>query len=255
MKTLSPQLKKKLTEYLSIKQETGLIPYYLWSSPSHSQPISPQESPMSKKSQTSSPPSKSERLSDLKEKMKEDTRCKLFEGSTQLVFGVGNPDAGLMFVGEAPGRDEDLKGEPFVGRAGQLLTKIIEAMGMKREEVYISNVVKSRPPENRTPTPHEMQVWAPFLFEEILIVRPKILVALGNVAVQSLIASEKTITTLRGHLHRWPSQTLKAIEGHEIEPESILLMPTYHPAYLLRNPNMKKPVWDDMKIVMEELKK
>jgi DNA polymerase len=166
-------------------------------------------------------------------------RCRLCEGRTNLVFGVGSPRARLMFVGEGPGADEDAKGEPFVGRAGQLLTKIIESMGMTREQVYIANVVKCRPPENRVPRPDEVAECAPFLFRQIQAIRPRVVVCLGTPAVQTVLGTKETITRLRGNFR---------------EIDGIRIMPTYHPAYLLRNPNAKKDVWEDMKKVMALLK-
>jgi len=168
------------------------------------------------------------------------TRCGLCRNRTNVVFGVGNPIARLMFVGEGPGADEDLKGEPFVGRAGQLLTKIIESMGMEREDVYIANVVKCRPPENRTPLPDEIATCSPFLFQQILAIRPRVVVCLGTPATQTVLGTRDTITRLRGTFH---------------EINGIRVMPTFHPAYLLRNPAAKRDVWDDMKKVMAELKK
>jgi len=162
-------------------------------------------------------------------------RCKLHAlGRTQVVFGVGNPDADLMFVGEAPGADEDVRGEPFVGRAGQLLTKIIEAIGMTRGEVYIANVIKCRPPGNRNPEPDEVERCEPFLFRQIDAVKPKVIVALGKFAAQSLLKTNDPITRIR---------------GREYAYRSAILMPTYHPAYLLRNPSAKREVWDDMRRV------
>jgi len=167
-------------------------------------------------------------------------RCKLCSGRTHLVFGVGNPRAKLMFVGEGPGRDEDLQGEPFVGRAGQLLTDIItKGMGLKREDVYICNVVKCRPPENRNPEPDEVAACEPFLKKQIDIVRPEIIVALGKFAVQTLLQSKAPISRLRGN---WSSY------------HGIKLMPTFHPAYLLRNPADKKLVWEDIKKVIKEMR-
>ena len=166
-------------------------------------------------------------------------RCKLWPGRTHLVFGVGNPKAKLMFVGEGPGRDEDLQGEPFVGRAGQLLTDIItKGMGLKREDVYIANVIKCRPPENRNPEPDEVASCEPFLKKQIDLVRPEIIVALGKFAVQTLLQSKVPITRIRGNWHSY---------------HGIKLMPTLHPAYLLRNPADKKLVWEDIKKVMKEL--
>ena len=162
-------------------------------------------------------------------------RCKLHTlGRRQVVFGVGNPDADLMFVGEAPGADEDIQGEPFVGRAGQLLTKIIEAIGLKRSDVYIANVIKCRPPGNRNPEPDEVERCEPFLFRQIDSVKPKVIVALGKFAAQSLLKINDPITRLRGREYRFRSATL---------------IPTFHPAYLLRNPSSKREVWEDMKRV------
>lgn len=181
-------------------------------------------------------------------------RCRLCEQRTNIVFGVGNPRARLMFVGEGPGRDEDKKGEPFVGRAGQLLDKIIGAMGMKRADVYIANVVKCRPPENRNPAPDEIETCGPYLFRQIEIIQPRVIVGLGNHAVQTLMQTEAKITGLRGRFHPWPSAVVKAKTDTSLAEGSIRLMPTYHPAFLLRNPAMKRPVWEDMQKVMEELK-
>jgi DNA polymerase len=162
-------------------------------------------------------------------------RCKLADlGRTQVVFGVGNPRADLMFVGEAPGADEDAQGEPFVGRAGQLLTKIIEAIGMRREDVFIANVLKCRPPQNRNPEPDEVAQCEPFLHRQIDIVKPKVIVALGKFAAQCLLKTNDPITRLR---------------GREFQYRDAILMPTYHPAYLLRTPSAKREVWEDMKRV------
>jgi DNA polymerase len=162
-------------------------------------------------------------------------RCKLHTlGRRQVVFGVGNPSADLMFVGEAPGADEDIKGEPFVGRAGQLLTKIIEAIGLSRTDVYIANVIKCRPPGNRNPEPDEVERCEPFLFRQIDTIKPKVIVALGKFAAQSLLRTTEPITRLRGREYRY---------------RNAVLMPTYHPAFLLRNPSAKRDVWEDMKRV------
>ncbi|OFW00418.1 MAG: hypothetical protein A3I61_04755 [Acidobacteria bacterium RIFCSPLOWO2_02_FULL_68_18] len=168
------------------------------------------------------------------------TRCKLHGlGRRQIVFGVGNPDARLMFVGEAPGADEDLQGEPFVGRAGQLLTKIIEAIGLRRQDVYIANVIKCRPPNNRNPESDEVEQCERFLFRQIDTIRPTVIVALGKFAAQSLLRTTDPITRLRGREFRY---------------RDAILMPTYHPAYLLRTPSAKREVWGDMKRVREILK-
>lgn len=166
-------------------------------------------------------------------------RCRLAGGRTQIVFGVGNPRARLMFVGEGPGRDEDLKGEPFVGRAGVLLTDIIEkGMRLSRSDVYICNVVKCRPPDNRNPEPDEVESCSPFLRRQIALVRPEVIVALGKFAAQTLLATKTPIMRLRGN---WSTY------------EGVPLMPTLHPAYLLRNPGDKKLVWQDIKQVMTRL--
>ncbi|HYS53649.1 MAG TPA: uracil-DNA glycosylase [Thermoanaerobaculia bacterium] len=166
-------------------------------------------------------------------------KCRLSKSRTQVVFGVGNPNADLMFIGEAPGRDEDLKGEPFVGRAGQLLTDIIKAMHLTREDVYIANVVKCRPPENRNPEQDELDACRPHIRRQIEIIQPRVIVTLGRFALQSLTEKAFSISDVRG---KW------------IDYSGIRVMPTYHPAYLLRTPSAKKEVWEDMKKVMAELK-
>ena len=162
-------------------------------------------------------------------------RCKLCTlGRSQIVFGVGNPRARLMFVGEAPGEDEDRKGEPFVGRAGQLLTKIIEAIGLTREQVYIANVIKCRPPANRNPENDEVASCEPFLFRQIDVIQPRVIVPLGKFAAQCLLKTVDPITRLR---------------GRQFDYRGTVLIPTFHPAYLLRNPSAKREVWEDMKKV------
>lgn len=179
-------------------------------------------------------------LEELRAEIGDCRRCKLCSGRTHLVFGVGNPDARLMFVGEGPGRDEDLQGEPFVGRAGQLLNDIItKGMGLQRQNVYIANVVKCRPPDNRNPEPDEVAACEPFLKKQIDLVKPEIIVGLGKFAVQTLLQSKAPITKVRGQWHRY---------------YGIKLMPTFHPAYLLRNPADKKLVWEDIKKVIKELR-
>ncbi len=163
------------------------------------------------------------------------SRCKLHAlGRRQVVFGVGNPNADLLFVGEAPGADEDEQGIPFVGRAGQLLTKIIEAIELKRDDVYIANVIKCRPPSNRNPEPDEVDTCEPFLFRQIDVIKPKVVVTLGKFATQSLLRTLDPISRLRGRV---------------FEYRGAKLIPTFHPAYLLRNPSSKREVWEDMKLV------
>ena len=166
------------------------------------------------------------------------TRCPLHKGRNNLVFGDGSPSARLMFVGEGPGADEDAQGLPFVGRAGQLLNNMIAAMGLKREEVYIANIVKCRPPGNRTPEPAEGNTCSPFLFRQIDVIRPQVLVALGATAATYLLGARQPLAGLRGRVH--------AFRGMQ-------LIVTYHPAYLLRDPRQKKEAWADLQIAMREL--
>lgn len=179
-----------------------------------------------------------ETLGDIQDDIGDCRRCNLCSGRTHVVFGVGHPQARLMFVGEGPGRDEDLQGEPFVGRAGQLLTRMIEAMRLKRSDVYIANIVKCRPPNNRNPEPDEIERCYPFLLRQIKAVQPEVIVGLGNTAVQTLLGTNMGITKLRGQFH---------------EIAGIPVMPTYHPAFLLRNAAMKRPCWEDLQKVMEKL--
>jgi uracil-DNA glycosylase len=177
-------------------------------------------------------------LDQVRAQMGECILCKLHRGRHTIVFGVGSPQARLMFVGEAPGEDEDLKGEPFVGKAGQLLTKMIEAMGLRREDVYICNTVKCRPPNNRNPEPDELAACEPFLKGQLAAVKPEVIVTLGKFAAQALLREQTPITRLRG---QWR------------EYEGIPVMPTFHPAYLLRSPQEKSKVWDDLQQVMKRL--
>ena len=165
-------------------------------------------------------------------------RCRLCERRNKIVFGSGSARAELVFVGEGPGRDEDIQGLPFVGRAGKLLTQMIEAMGLKRDNVYICNVVKCRPPENRAPEPDEMETCSPFLYRQLAVIQPKAIVCLGAIAFQALYGAKQSISRLRG---QW------------LEFRGIPMMATYHPAYLLRNPNAKGEVWEDLKKVMAHL--
>lgn len=176
-----------------------------------------------------------ETLDDIRSELGECVRCQLGSQRTNLVFGVGNPRARLVFIGEAPGREEDLKGEPFVGEAGQLLTKIIQAMGFARDEVYICNVLKCRPPGNRNPHHEEIEQCAPFMLRQVRAIAPEAVVALGTFAAQTLLATKEPISRLRGRFHDY---------------HGIPLMPTFHPAFLVRNPERKREVWADMKQVM-----
>jgi uracil-DNA glycosylase family 4 len=178
-------------------------------------------------------------LEEVRTELGECCRCTLGGLRHRIVFGEGNPSADLLFVGEAPGADEDAQGRPFVGRAGQLLTKIIVAMGLKREDVYICNILKCRPPGNRNPLPEEIAACEPFLIRQIEAIRPRVICALGSFAAHTLLKSEAPITVLRGRFHRY---------------QGIPLMPTYHPAYLLRNPGAKKMVWEDVQTIMKVLR-
>jgi len=181
-----------------------------------------------------------ERLASLREEIGECVRCRLSEKRTRIVFGAGNSRARLMFVGEGPGYDEDRQGLPFVGRAGQLLNRIIESIGMKRDEVYIANIVKCRPPENRTPWPDEIATCSPFLLRQIAAIQPRVICALGGVAVQTLLGTSAPISRVRGEFRNLPDGTL--------------VMPTFHPAFLLRNPGdqYKRMAWDDLKLARRE---
>ena len=178
-------------------------------------------------------------LKELREYISDCQRCEIAKNRLNLVFGLGNENAEIVFVGEAPGADEDKQGEPFVGKAGQLLTKIIKAMGFERSDVYITNILKCRPPENRDPLPQEVANCEPFLLKQLEIIKPKIIIALGKYASQTLLNTDIPITQLRGKFYDF---------------HSIPLMSTFHPSFLLRNPNKKREVWEDMKKVLKRLK-
>jgi DNA polymerase len=174
-----------------------------------------------------------EGLKAIRDELGDCTRCKLHgQGRKQIVFGVGNPAADIMFVGEAPGADEDTQGVPFVGRAGQLLTKMIEAMGLSRDEVYIANVLKCRPPSNRDPQPDEVESCEPFLFQQIATVQPKVVIALGAFAARTLLKTQDPISRLRGRIYDY---------------RGAQLIPTFHPSFLLRSPGYKREAWEDLK--------
>jgi len=261
--TLSPQLKRALADRIRYYNELGIYDFYRREIHAQIQ-IQPEQREPLPKAKVAAVISESElfevatkpesTLSDpaqgllaIREDLGDCTRCRLHkQGRKQIVFGVGNPRAELMFIGEAPGVDEDRQGEPFVGRAGQLLTRILKAMNFAREDVYIANILKCRPDTpsgtfgNRAPTPKEMQTCRPYLVEQIEIIQPKVLVALGAVAVEGLLGMRGTMRELRGRWHAY---------------NGIPLMITYHPAYLLRNqaPSEKRKVWEDMLQVLERL--
>ncbi|MGA2316759.1 MAG: uracil-DNA glycosylase [Thermodesulfobacteriota bacterium] len=177
-------------------------------------------------------------LEDVRKELGDCKRCKLHRGRKTIVFGEGNEKATLMLIGEGPGYDEDVQGRPFVGKAGQLLTKILQSINLPREEVYIANIIKCRPPQNRNPEPDEIQSCHPFLMKQIRVIQPKIICALGTFSAQTLLKTETKITALRGKL---------------FDLEGIKVIPTYHPAFLLRNPDKKREVWEDMKKIVELL--
>ncbi len=185
-------------------------------------------------------PTQNSLLAELQRIVSACEKCRLAKTRTQVVYGVGSPNADLMFIGEAPGRDEDIQGEPFVGRAGQLLTDIIKAMKLTRDDVYIANVIKCRPPENRNPEQDELDMCRPYIRQQVEIIQPKVIVTLGRFALQSLTEKGFAISSVRG---QW------------LDYNGVKVMPTYHPAYLLRNPAAKKEVWADMKKVMSELER
>ena len=247
-KPLDPQTKKHLAARVKYYKEMGIHDFYR-------QPIdpgvelalqpvaesSPETVPMKAQNPPPLPPvigDKPAALKLIREDIGDCTRCRLHKGRTNLVFGVGNVNADLMFVGEGPGADEDAKGEPFVGRAGQLLNNMISAMGIKREDVYIANVVKCRPPSNRTPEKDECDTCSPFLMRQIDVIKPKVIVALGAVAAKNLLAVNDSMANLRG---RW----------YDFRDSKLLV--TYHPAYLLRDPRQKKEAWKDLQMVMKYL--
>jgi uracil-DNA glycosylase family 4 len=175
-------------------------------------------------------------LEEIRREFGDCRRCKLHRTRRTLVFGIGNEKAKLMLIGEGPGYDEDIQGKPFVGKAGQLLTKILQSIHLQREEVYITNIIKCRPPQNRNPEPDEIQSCYPFLLKQIYAIQPKIICALGTFAAQTLLKTDAKITALRGRFYDF---------------EGIKVLPTYHPAYLLRNPERKRDVWEDMKQISQ----
>jgi DNA polymerase len=178
--------------------------------------------------------SKRKLLEEIRQKLGECKRCKLYQTRHHIVFGEGNPEAKLVLVGEAPGREEDLQGKPFVGAAGQLLTKMLKAIGLSREEVYICNVIKCRPPGNRNPQPDEIDACLPFLLEQLKVINPKVICTLGSISTHTLLNTKIPVSKLRGQIHAW---------------QGIKLIPTFHPAYLLRNPSQKRLAWEDLQLI------
>ncbi|MGE5323428.1 MAG: uracil-DNA glycosylase [Actinomycetota bacterium] len=246
-KPLDPATKQQLAAHVNYYREMGIHDFYRRSVDENASVLIQATAEQTAEPHASVPES-AEALSIIQDKpaalqaIRDDigdcTRCRLHKGRTKLVFGVGNPNAELMFVGEGPGADEDAQGEPFVGRAGQLLNNMISAMGLKREDVYIANVVKCRPPGNRTPERDECDTCSPFLLRQIEVIKPKVIVALGAVAAKNLLAVNDSMANLRG---RW------------YDFRGAQLAVTYHPAYLLRDPRQKKEAWKDLQMVMKHL--
>jgi DNA polymerase len=228
-RTLDPQLRRALTERIRYYNELGIYDFYRRE----------HNAELPREPETSVVEDPALLLRTIREDLGDCTRCPLHQqGRKQIVFGVGNPHAELMFIGEAPGADEDQQGEPFVGRAGQLLNNMIKAMGIQREDVYIANIIKCRPPGNRTPEREECETCSPFLMRQIAAIKPKVIVALGAVAAKTLLAINAPMSELRG---RW------------FDFRGTKLAVTYHPAFLLRDPRQKKETWKDLQMVMKEL--
>ena len=255
MKSLTAEARRALATRVQFYRELGIYDFYQQrvTEDRVAQPLSavrPKNDPTLPVIPTdeASPVSTRDRIAALeaiRADLGECTRCILHKGRTNLVFGVGNPNAELMFVGEGPGADEDMQGEPFVGRAGQLLNNMISAMGLKREDVYIANIVKCRPPQNRTPEKEEADTCSPFLMRQINVIRPKAIVALGATAAKNLLGLSDSMANLRGR-------------GYDFIPRGssgppIKLFVTYHPAFLLRDPRQKKETWKDLQQVMRYL--
>ncbi len=255
--TLNPQLKRAMADRIRYYNELGIYDFYRRETTAQIQPEEREPLPRAKAAAVTPVVADKEELFEISTKpesgfadpaqalraIREDigdcTRCRLAkQGRKQIVFGVGNPRAELMFIGEAPGADEDQQGEPFVGRAGQLLNNMIKAMGLRREDIYIANIIKCRPPGNRTPERDECETCSPFLMRQIATIKPKVLVALGAVAAKTLLAINAPMMELRGKWYDFRGTKLAV---------------TYHPAFLLRDPRQKKEAWKDLQMVMKDL--
>ena len=237
---MDSQLKRALTDRIRYYNELGIYDFYRRQTKLESEVPVPFVNVAGPETIDTAPNNDPfQLLRSIREDIGDCTRCKLhLQGRKQIVFGVGNPNADLMFIGEAPGADEDTQGEPFVGRSGQLLTNMIKAMGLTREDVYIANIIKCRPPGNRAPDRDECETCSPFLMRQIEAIKPKVLVALGAVAAKTLLAVSASMMELRG---RW------------FDFRGTKLAVTYHPAFLLRDPRQKKETWKDLQMVMKEL--
>ncbi|MFB3815319.1 MAG: uracil-DNA glycosylase family protein [Terriglobales bacterium] len=235
-KSLDPKLREALAARVDYYRDLGIYDFYRREVPASL--IGRLEDAVAAEDKEA-PVDRAAALRAIREDLGDCTRCPLHkQGRRQIVFGTGNPDADLMFIGEAPGADEDIQGEPFVGRAGQLLNNMIAAMGLKREDVYIANIIKCRPPGNRTPLPEECATCSPFLLRQIDVIQPKAIVALGAVAAKTLLGLNQPMNQFRGHWYEF---------------RGIPLLVTFHPAYLLRNPPAKKDAWQDLQMVMKRL--
>src|SRR5438477_5631004 len=252
---LDSQLRRAVADRIRYYKELGIYDFYRREAgPDSVTKLAPRE--MSKADEGARPtlvetsdPASGLRL--IREDIGDCTRCRLHkQGRKQIVFGVGNPTADLMFIGEAPGADEDQQGEPFVGRAGQLLNNMIKAMGLEREQVYIANIIKCRPPNNRTPEREECETCSPFLMRQVATIKPKVIVALGAVAAKTLLAINDSMSNLRG---RWYEFRPAGARSNDPNWTSAKLAVTYHPALLLRDPRQKKEAWKDLQMVMKEL--
>jgi uracil-DNA glycosylase family 4 len=247
---LDPQFKRALADRIRFYNELGIYDFYRRESPAPVQLQPEERDPLPRTKaiarisddlldQVKPESDPAQGLLAIREDIGDCTRCRLSkQGRKQIVFGVGNPRAELMFIGEAPGADEDIQGEPFVGRAGQLLNNMIKAMGLRREDIYIANIIKCRPPGNRTPERDECETCSPFLMRQIATIKPKVLVALGAVAAKTLLAINAPMSELRSHWYDFRGTKLAV---------------TYHPAFLLRDPRQKKEAWKDLQMVMKEL--
>jgi uracil-DNA glycosylase len=279
--TLEPEVRRALAERVRYCHELGIYDFYRRGTVA---PQSTDQASLSRSSASSSQPELKEEMAAIKspvvatvaqdnilemtpkpeyaatdpaaalQLIREDlgdcTRCKLHKGRTKIVFGVGSPRAELMFVGEGPGADEDAQGEPFVGRAGQLLNNMIKAMGLQREDVYIANVVKCRPPGNRMPEPDECETCSPFLMRQIAAIKPRVVVALGATAAKNLLAMNSSLGELRGRFYDFKPAGIRSTDS--AWPGARLAV-TYHPAYLLRDPRQKGEAWKDLQMVMKYL--
>jgi uracil-DNA glycosylase family 4 len=279
-RVLDPELKRALTEHIRYYNELGIYDFYRregtsseradqqpaqpFIQPEQREEMSPRRAAVAVRTEhdenmlevVSNRPEYGvadplKALKIIREDLGDCTRCVLHkQGRKQIVFGVGNPKAELMFIGEAPGADEDQQGEPFVGRAGQLLNNMIRAMGLGREQVYIANIIKCRPPNNRTPERDECETCSPFLMRQIATIKPKVIVALGAVAAKTLLAINESMANLRG---RWYEFRPTGVRSNDPNWTGAKLAVTYHPAFLLRDPRQKKEAWKDLQMVMKEL--